>query len=526
MTNNTILNFPINSDTAFDFIWNYTIEYNFLQEELDAIKNNLKINTTYLELINQTNSISNFEETENVAEDLIDLFENIADTDDDIDEKLQEYKWKKDIWKISKIIEYINIMEYKELRYIMACIYSNDFKNKDLIIFNKNINKYLTYILNEYTTLTTAISDDVELKKLIVDCNENNSDQYKKVLHLFTEHFKDLELQIGWYNTIKDDIIKNVFLAKNGDKEARDYIIWKVIYKEADKMAKRYSLKNWYLDDELYNDLLQEAVLSSLTWLEKYNYKKNDNFIFYIRFWIKQWIHKWLENQYNEIKIPSHIIQMFSKIKNITNSWWSIELETDEIIDALIKQHITKINTKINDLKKSLTSKKWRSADKVKKEIELLKEMLKNDDYKENITKKVKNTIEKITTNSVSSIWALLDWYEDDEWNWIEANILIDDSVNLEKKIQNDEQTEAIKKLLDVVLTEEEKTVIIHRFWLFWADILLLETLGKKINKSAERVRQVYKNAKNKLSIRAFDEVVSQLNSDKKLVELSKNRSI
>ena len=514
-----MINFPINSDSSYDFIWEHTLDYTFLIWELESLENWNSINLKFWNLIN--NLTDSFDENlhddidEEIEEDILELFDSIAN--EDIEEKLEEYKWKKDLIQIKNLIKYFKSIKLNELYHIMDAIYNDEFKKKDLIIYDKSLNQWLKYILSEYTSLTKWLSTDSDLKKLLI--NDPTDESLASIIEIFISYFKELELQIGWYNEIKDDIIKSVYLAKNWDIKAREYIIGTIIQKEAKKMAGKYSIRNGIRDQELFDDLLQEAILSSITWLNKYNFKKNDNFIFYIRFWIKQWIHRWLENQYNEIKIPSHIIQMFSKIKNLQNSWESTVLEIEEIVVELIKQHVQKIDWKIKVLKSELKNKKGRAAEKLKWEIKLLKEMTIDEYFKDNIRKKVKNTIEKITSNSVSSIWTLLKNLDDDEWYGLEANILIDENADIVKQLHNTEKSEAIKQLLDVVLTKEEKTVIIHRFGLFWADTLLLETLWKKINKSAERVRQVFKNATNKLSIRSFDEATAGLSANKKILE-------
>ena len=213
---------------------------------------------------------------------------------------------------------------------------------------------------------------------------------------------------------------------------------------------------------------------------------------------------------------------MYSKIKNIQNNWWS-EDDINLIVKELLAQQIKGIENKIKVLKVELKNTKWRKADKINWEINILKMMKKDPNMESEIRKKVKNSLYQVWTNSVSSIWNLLKSLEDNESAGLEANILIDHNSDIVQKIKDQESTDALKKLLETVLAKEERTVIIHRYGLFWNDILLLDSLWKKINKSAERVRQIFKNAQNKLSIRSFDEVTASLSPTKPFLIEKKN---
>lgn len=517
-----IYKFPIDWTIKYNFITSITMKNEFMKNELFELSNNNKLNLEYWNLIywKQSNPVDKQE----AEEEIIELLTSISD--EDIDERLEEYKWKKDLNKIVNIIQYLKDTEIKELIYIIDCILYNNYLKKDLVIFDKDINKNIKYILKEYTILTESIQSDIDLKEslLVSSSKKMNKKKIELIRSLFIAHFLDLEMQINWFNDQKDDILKNVYLAQKWDKKAKEYIIGTVIYEEASKIAKRFAYKSNTKNNEekrqLYNDLFQEAILSSMTGLNKFDVSKNDNFIFYIRYWMKQWIHKWLENQYNEIKIPSYIIQLFSKIKNLANKWESIEdSEIDLIVNELLKENNEKNNKKIKEIEKQIKNTSGRDAEKLKDEIILLKEMQKDPNYRTNLSKKVKNTIEKINSNAVYSIWNMLKNLEDDETWGMEANILIDESADIEQAYKNNERAEEMRTLVEKTLTKEEFTVIKHRFWLFGADILLLETLWKKINKSAERVRQVLKNAQEKLAIKKFDQVASSLNREKKLLQ-------
>jgi len=523
---NTYL-FPINTKCKYNFILENNFNYFFLKKELDLLlewKNNINLDyyNNILWINIQEEDLSSKDDSYSEKEEILDLFETIDV--DSIDERLEEYKGKKDLKKIISIIIYLQKSNIEEIIYIIKIILDNNFLIKDLSFFDKQINKNFKYILKEYSTIAENIQSDLDIKDLILDFEETHNPKIgDEIKSIFIKNFIELEEQINWTNCEKDGILKQVYLAQQWDKKALDYIVWEVIYNEAIKIAKKFAFKVANKDQDekkqLYNDLLQEAILSSMTWLKKFDINKNDNFIFYIRFWIKQWIHKWLENQYNEIKIPSYIIQLFSKIKNLATKGSDIEqTDIDIIVNSLLKENKEKIDKKIKGLKKDLKNTTWLDQAKIKKEIEILKEIKNDKEYKEKLYKKVQNTIEKINTNSVYSIWSLLKNLEDDEGSWVETNILIDENADIEKTLRNKEKSEELKTLIDATLTEEEKQVLLHHYWAFWYDKLLLDTQWKAINKSAERVRQLLERTYEKLSIKDFDKVVATLNKNKKIL--------
>jgi len=522
-----IYKLPISPFIKYNPFIDIVLESNFIIKEL-KLGEKQELNLDYWNKImlegeyKKEKEILTKEDLDEKEKEVIELLE---DLDEDLDEKIEEYKWKKDLEKLRTVIDYLVEAEIEEILYIIDIIFNDNHNIRDLAINSKKINKNFRYILNEYTSLKNEIKNDDNLKYYIKEYNTAEKNDKirkaaKRIKALFINFFKELEEQITNFNVEKDEIIKKVYEAKKGNKAAREYIIGNIIYKEADKIAKKYAIKSnkpYHEKEQIYNDLLQEAVLSSITWLEKYDVNKSDNFVYYIRYWIKQGIHKALEEQYNEIKIPSYIIQLFSKIKNINNTDWEYsEKDLDKIVDELEKNDQKKIDKKIKELKYQEKKLKWKELDRIKIEIEAL-EAAKKDTKKsrENIRKKVKNALERINDNSVSSIWSILKNIDDDnETGGLEANILIDETANIEENLKNEEASRELKWILKSILSEEEYFVLKNNYWLFDTNSLKLYSVWKIKNVTTERVRQIRDRAKEKISQVKMDKVAKFLSKE------------
>lgn len=512
----------INASKYSNPIIEYNMSEEFLIEELKLIQEWKKVNLSYWKKIHNQNEedIEEKDSLEDIINDELgwDLDE---DLDEDLDDRIETYKWKRDFNKINNIINHFQLYSNPmELYFIMDSVYKDEYRKKHLILTGMELDEDLKYIFSEYNNFYNSLKDDIELKESITNIDYKKEKNFIKTLDLFISHLIELKNQINDYNDVKDDILKYVYLAKQWDEQATEYIIKNIVKKEAERMAIKYSSKNWSIDYDLYNDLVQDAYVSSMKGIDIYDYTKNDNFVYYIRYWIKQWISKWIESKYNAIKIPSHIIQMFSKIKNLQNQD-SLESEIDEITHEWIKMKQNNMKVKIADLRKEKRQlNDGRDKDRLSNEIKILEEMSKSETKNfENIRKKIENTIKIIWTNSVSSMWNMLRNMEDDETDGLESNIFIDKDADIESMMKNKERDDELKDLLSTVLTEEQQIVVIRSFGIFGEEMLSLESIWKLINKSAERVRQILQTSCERLSIRMFDKEARSLSPKRKMVE-------
>lgn len=322
------------------------------------------------------------------------------------------------------------------------------------------------------------------------------------------EEFKS---QIQNDNMNKSKILDLVFKTKEWDMKATEEISL-ILLKEATSLSKKFSTVNWVYDEQLASDLIQEAVLSGMKWISKYDINKNDNFIYYIRHWLILGIYNYLNTHYSAIRVPSHIKQLKNKIQKIIRdeNIDSPENNIDKITDIIYQQSVKNSKKRVDDIKdliKENPKNKKELEDKIKKIQSDFKEKHSID----RLRGKIEDAILNKTYSEVYSMEFLLKNLEDWEENARESLILEDKENNIIKNLISKEEEEKLKKFLQTILNEEELLVIMHRFKIFWEDELLLDTLWKKFNKSAERVRQIYNNAIQKLSIKTFDEYMNSL---------------
>lgn len=238
--------------------------------------------------------------------------------------------------------------------------------------------------------------------------------------------------------------------AKIGDDEAKNKLILSNL-KLVVNIAKNYNSRNMSLID-----LISEGNFGLMHAIEKFDISKGNRFSTYAVWWIKQSISKALISKGREIRIPSYKHDMLSKINRYINEK-TIEKggqpSSDEI--ALIL-----------DL----------SPDKVDKimlefqEVLSLNAAIGEDIYLE----------DTITENEVGTL---------------EDQII---------ERLNNVQLRYIVESLD----KRERDIVKLRFGLDDNKIHTLEEIGKILNLTRERVRQIEKRALEKLKIKCSDVVI------------------
>ncbi len=233
---------------------------------------------------------------------------------------------------------------------------------------------------------------------------------------------------------------------KKGDKNSRRRMIESNL-RLVINIAKRY--RNQGLS---FIDLIEEGNLGLIKAVEKYDYKKG-RFSTYSTYWIHQAIKRGILNQTRTIHIPIHRIEEI-------NRWLNISKEFNKQIGR---------NPTFNELSKRL-----------KLPVEKVKDIMK---------------VYSISQKTVS----------------LDTAITSDVNVHLENVIEDDQelftdQLDAILKLPQEIasaleiLNEQEKKIIKMRYGLSEdKKSHTLAEIGKGLNISRERVRQVEKRALQKL---------------------------
>jgi len=230
--------------------------------------------------------------------------------------------------------------------------------------------------------------------------------------------------------------------AKSGDEKAKQILIehnLKIVL----PVAKKYQRPGVDI-----MDLVEEGNIGLLQAIEKYNPRKKVSFSTYAKYWIEQYIRRAIELHSKTIRIPPHI-------------WGSLRkwIKTWEQLQSKLGRYPT-----IGEM-----------AEKMQMTM-----------------RQVKNIVDAIElTHGMGSLETPID---EDEDLFVKDVISDKDSKTPESLITtlrlHDELEQALSKL-----NPRERKILEMRYGLQTEERLTLEEIGKKLNLSRERVRQIEKRA-------------------------------
>lgn len=186
-------------------------------------------------------------------------------------------------------------------------------------------------------------------------------------------------------------------------------------------------------------DLLQEGTMKLMTAVDRYDYRLGNKFVTYATYWVRQGMNDFIHTHSKTIRKPTHIIGHQIKINNAKQALQKetgMEPTTEEI-------------SKITGL--------------------TVEQIL-------NIQRVSQDTVSFHATNP-----------ENDEFNF--ENLISDESI-LEELVIDNSLKEAIQKAIET-LDEREKIIITLRYGLIDDRRMTLEEVGKVVNLTKERVRQI-----------------------------------
>ncbi len=227
---------------------------------------------------------------------------------------------------------------------------------------------------------------------------------------------------------------------KNGEKKVKNIIVEKNL-RLVISIAKRHVGHGLE-----FLDLIQEGNLGLMHAVDKFSLDKNCKFSTYATWWIEQYVKRAIMDKSSNIRVPIHMHDDLNKLKRLNGGMDNIDVDAISETSGLSKSRIKEL-TRIQYVTLSLN------------------EAINNEDDTE---------LEDFIPSSDTSV----------------EEKVIDDTLF---------KSELFKLFDECGLTEREKLIVVLRFGLQDGKIRKLEEVGKIINCTRERVRQIEVKALKKL---------------------------
>ena len=413
------------------------------------------------------------DESENENED---GEEDIDEEDEENEENETPKKSAKNDKRAEKVIESFKALEKAKKEWLKTAnkqdkVESDDTASKMTLAFKKKILKEklmdlgpTSKLISEIVkSMETALKSDDEFDEL----KKNHKSILKDIIKLSNEEIAARVPEATMVSTYVE--IKKLFTTKEASKQGFDLeparlkeILEQIkrgkkISDEAKaRMAKSnlrlvVSIAKRYTNRGLpFLDLIQEGNIGLMKAVDKFEYRKGYKFSTYATWWIRQAISRAIADQARTIRIPIHMIETINRINKINRKYLQEEGKEPDV--SVIAKEV------------------GLSVDKVKQVIKITKEPI---------------SLEAPIANEEDGKFG--DFVEDKT------------SLSPIDQILKSDLREQIDDVLSQ-LNEREKAVISMRFGLLEDESdRTLEEIGKALNVTRERVRQIESSAIKKL---------------------------
>jgi RNA polymerase primary sigma factor len=250
--------------------------------------------------------------------------------------------------------------------------------------------------------------------------------------------------QIGEYDILTDDEEKTLFKKlKEGSEDARTEIINRNL-KLVVAIAKRYKGSGLQ-----FQDLIQEGAFGLMAAVDRFDVDLGYKFSTYATYWIRQAITKAIINKGRAIRLPAHINDKYYKMRQ-TEKLMSNELGREPTVEEL--------------------------AERMHMEVLEVKNLFDMGQYLISLDMPVNEEDDD----------CLVDFVEDKHF------------ISPAAAVAKMDLKEQLFKVMDS-LEEREKQVLIKRYGLLDGEPMTLEEIGKDMNLSRERIRQIEEKALRKM---------------------------
>ncbi len=283
-----------------------------------------------------------------------------------------------------------------------------------------------------------------ESNNLLVNNNNNDTNKEREIVYN-DDSVRSYLLEIGNCPLLSSEEEKKLFtLVAQGDEKARKKAIESNL-RLVVSIAKKYVGRG--LD---FLDLIQSGNLGLMKAIEEYDVNKGFKFSTYATWWIRQAITRSIADQARTIRIPVHMVELINKYRIVKHN---LELKLNhEPTEGEIAEEMGISIEKVQDLSKH-------SAEPVSLYTPIGEE---EDSSLMDFIPSTEETVEDKFTLNISS--------------------------DLMLQLINNSR-----------LTDREKTILFARYGFYNGEQYTLDQVGKALNITRERVRQLQKKAEDKI---------------------------